>query len=1075
MIQQSASEERHDTGGVHDPFPLTATQEAYLVGRDTAMRYGSVGCHGYWEWESTTADPTALATAWRALVARHPALRTVMCAEGGQRVLADPPEWEVTVNDWAELDPQEAERRLTRLRADRSRHVFDPLAFPLWDVQVSLLPGGRRRVHFSLDLLVADAWSYFHVLVPELTALYRGESPGPAPRRTFRDFVLERHHREATGPEWRRAEEYWTKRLDTLPPAPMLPQPPSAAGDDTRFVRLEDALDTVTWERLQKSAARRSVTPTALLAAVFAEVLRAWGGGDDFVVNVPVFPAIRAGDAYAGVVGDFTSTVLLEMRGEGATFTDRARQAQRQMWEDLPHSDFSGIHVARALARRRGRTEVGFPVVLTSLLGQPGRETRTDLGESVYTSTQTPQVSLDFQVAETGGELRWSWDHRAAAFPPGMVRAMFGAFGRLLRRLAGDAPAWEEERFDLIPPDQAERRRAGNATDAPVPREPLTRALLDGARRHPHRPAVVSADGEVLSRGELAERALGLAAVLAEPGRPGVPVAVLLPKGRDQIVAAHGVTNAGLAYLPLDVDQPDGRLRAVLREAGVTHVVTDRDRERRARGLGAVTVVRVDEPYGREPLPDGLATATGDAYVILTSGSTGTPKGVVVPHRGAANAFGHMNELLRVSADDRVLAVSGFHFDLSVYDVFGILMAGGAAVVPDGDRGVDPGHWLELIRSRGVTVWNSAPALFELVVHHAEQHRIRLDGLRAVVLAGDWIPVDLPARAERVFPNVSVVASGGPAETCVWSIVNPLPRGYVCDGASIPYGVPMRNQRYFVLDGEGREVPDWVTGEMCVESPVGLARGYLGAESSPAFRPRPGSRTPAYWTGDLGRWRPDGSIEFMGRRDLQVKIDGVRVEPAETEAVLRRHPATRDAVVSAREVAGGKRLVAHVVPEPGRPVSTRELLDHAAAHLPRAAVPAAVEFLDVLPLNANGKVDRLALSRRDLPAEPVRAGAGRVSGPVESVLALVWAEALDLAGEADPEASFFHLGGTSLQAARMTTRIGAVLDLDVDARLVFTHPTLREQAAALAEGEHGPRVLATCRAVLDTLADDSVS
>jgi hypothetical protein len=213
----------------------------------------------------------------------------------------------------------------------------------------------------------------------------------------------------------------------------------------------------------------------------------------------------------------------------------------------------------------------------------------------------------------------------------------------------------------------------------------------------------------------------------------------------------------------------------------------------------------------------------------------------------------------------------------------------------------------------------------------------------------------------------------------------------------------------------------------------------------------------------------------MGRRDHQVKIYGVRVEPAETEAVLRRHPATRDAVVSAREVAGGKRLVAHVVPEPGRPVSTRELLDHAAAHLPRAAVPAAVELLDVLPLNANGKVDRLALSRRDLPAEPVRAGAGRVSGPVESVLALVWAEALDLAGEADPEASFFHLGGTSLQAARMTTRIGSVLDLDVDARLVFTHPTLREQAAALAEGEHGPRVLATCRAVLDTLADESVS
>ncbi|MEU1849987.1 amino acid adenylation domain-containing protein [Streptomyces sp. NPDC019990] len=1067
MTQQTASDERYETGGAHEPFPLTATQEAYLVGRDAGMRYGSVGCHGYWEWESATADPQSLATAWRTLVDRHPALRTVMCPEGGQRILADPPPWEVTVNDWSELDPAEAERRLARLRAARSQHLFDPTAFPLWDVQVSLLPGGRQRVHFSLDLLVADAWSYFHVLVPELAALYQGESPGPAPCRTFRDFVVERHRQEATSPEWHRAEEYWTKRLDTLPPAPALPRPASGTGDDTRFVRLEDALDNGTWDRLTQCAARRSVTPTALLAAVFAEVLRAWGGGDDFVINVPVFPAIRAGDAYAGVVGDFTSTVLLEMCGEGATFTDRARQAQRQLWEDLPHSDFSGIHVARALARRRGRTDVGFPIVLTSLLGQPRRETHTPLGESVYTSTQTPQVSLDFQVAETQGELHWSWDHRASAFPPGMVSAMFGAFGRLLRRLADDPSAWEAERFGLIPPDQAERRHAANATDGPVPQEPLTQALLDSARRNPGHPAVISPDGDVLSRAELSERALRFAAVVAELARPGVPVAVLLPKGRDQIVAAHAVTNAGLAYLPLDTDQPDARLRAVLRDAGVPLVLTDRDHERRAHELGAATVVRVDTPPTHEPLPTGRARATDDAYVILTSGSTGTPKGVVVPHRGAANAFAHMNEQLRVSADDRVLAVSGFHFDLSVYDVFGIFMAGGAVVMPDADRGVDPGHWLDLIRSRGVTVWNSAPALFELVVHHAEQHRLRLDGLRAAVLAGDWIPVDLPARAERVFPNVSVVASGGPAETCVWSIINPLPRGYVCDGASIPYGVPMRNQRYFIVDGEGREVPDWVTGEMCVESPVGLARGYLGMETSPAFRPRPGSQAVAYWTGDLGRWRPDGCIEFMGRRDLQVKINGVRVEIAEVEAVLRRHPATKEAVVVARQVAGGKRLVAHVVLEADRAVSPQKLLNHVAAHVPRAAVPTAIEILDVLPLNANGKVDRLALSRRDLPVEPARAS--ELSGPAEAVLALVWEETLDLAGDVDPETSFFHLGGTSLQAARMTTRIGAVLDLDVDARIVFTHPTIREQAAALVEGAHGPRVVATCQAILDTL------
>ncbi|MFD6721628.1 non-ribosomal peptide synthetase, partial [Streptomyces sp. NPDC060131] len=220
-----------------------------------------------------------------------------------------------------------------------------------------------------------------------------------------------------------------------------------------------------------------------------------------------------------------------------------------------------------------------------------------------------------------------------------------------------------------------------------------------------------------------------------------------------------------------------------------------------------------------------------------------------------------------------------------------------------------------------------------------------------------------------------------------------------------------------------------------------------------------------YWTGDLGRRRPEGTIEFMGRSDLQVKINGVRVEIAEVEAALRRHAAVKDAVVVLRQAGGGKRLVGHVVPEPDGRVSVPELLNHAAARVPRVAVPAAIEILEAFPLNANGKVDRLALASRALPIGSSRTG--EVSGPVESVLAMLWTETLGLAGEVDPETSFFSLGGTSLQAARMTTRIGALLDEDVSARLVFAHPTIREQATALALGEPGPRVLAVCRAILD--------
>ena len=292
--------------------------------------------------------------------------------------------------------------------------------------------------------------------------------------------------------------------------------------------------------------------------------------------------------------------------------------------------------------------------------------------------------------------------------------------------------------------------------------------------------------------------------------------------------------------------------------------------------------------------PTGPAeTTAGDlAYVIFTSGSTGLPKGVMIDHRGALNTVADVNDRFAVGADDRVLAVSSLSFDLSVYDIFGPLAVGGAVVVPDADAQRDPAAWLDLVRGAGVTIWNSVPALLELLVEHlvvaGESARLRL-----VMMSGDWIPVTLPDRIRRAFGDPDVISLGGATEASIWSILYPI--GEVPpEWTSIPYGHPMRNQSFHVLDDRLRARPDWVPGQLYIGG-VGLAQGYLhdDAKTAAAFIVHPGTGERLYRTGDLGRFLPSGEIEFLGREDFQVKVQGYRIELGESARPWWWHTATR--------------------------------------------------------------------------------------------------------------------------------------------------------------------------------------
>ncbi|GGX23886.1 non-ribosomal peptide synthetase [Streptomyces noursei] len=910
----------------HEPFPLTDVQAAYLLGRNEVFGYGGVACHVYLEVNYPDLDPARTEDAWNRLVARHDMLRAVIDPAGHQRVLPTAPRLTVPVG--------ETEEDLLRSREEMGHRVYDTTRWPLFDVRLTRT-ANRAVLHLSMDFLIAD-WASIWLLLGEFETLHaEPDAELPSLDVQFRDYLLaERALRDS--PAHQRDKDYWWSRLDTLPPAPDLPL--AETNQEPRFRRRFLKLDTAAWERLKDRAQRRGLTPSSVVLAAYAAVIGRWSRSPRFCLNLTVLNRLPLHEQIDRVVGDFTTVNLLAVEPTRASsFAERAGALSGQLFDDLDHRLYSGVEVLRELARRRGREAALMPIVFTSAigLGDDGTGRRAEGRLDGFGITQTPQVFIDCQAMDDTEGLQVNWDIRDGVFPKGLADDMFDAFDTLIRALADGEDLWDAHDVVPLPAWQTEERRRANDTAAELPDTLLHHAVLDQAARIPDRPAVI-APRTTLSYGDLVARATAVAEQLRAAGcTAGERVAVVMDKGPEQIVAVLGALLADAVYLPVDTTQPPLRRAAMLADAGVRHVLTqswvDTD--------GPAIAVDTLAPASRmaQPAQDGDPDAP--AYVIYTSGSTGRPKGVVISHRAALNTIEDVNRRFGVTADDRVLGLAGLGFDLSVYDIFGPLSVGGALVLPDPERRTDPSHWTELIAEHGVTVWNSVPALMQMLATYLETEPGRgLPTLRLALLSGDWIPVPLPGTLAARLPGLELIALGGATEAAIWS------NYHRCEGSydshrSIPYGLPLANQGFRVLDADLRDCPVWVAGELYI-SGHGLAQGYLGdpETTNRRFVTRDGQRF--YRTGDLGRYLPGGEIEFLGREDTQVKVRGHRIELGEIEAALLEHPAVASAAVVVDGMGEDRALLGAVVPAPTDPaVPGAVSLKPAVSEAADAAVP----------------------------------------------------------------------------------------------------------------------------------------
>jgi len=919
-----------DPDSRHEPFPLTDIQEAYWIGRNSGFELGNVASHLYLEAESEDLDLERLERAWQQLIARHDMLRAVILPNGQQQILQEVPPYRIEVLDLCDVGLERAEFELQTVRERMSHQVFPADQWPLFEIRASQLSGKLMRLHVSFDLLIGDAWS-LQILTYELAQLYADADKVLQPLElSFRDYVMAEAAFRGT-PLYHASEAYWLNRLESLPGAPDLPLANNAGSlAQPQFVRRSASLSHDRWSRLKNRAARTGITPSGILLAAFAEVLAAWSKRPAFTINLTLFNRLPLHSQVNLLVGDFTSLTLLAIDNSvPGTFEARARHIQEQLWSDLDHRYMSGVRVMREIARRKGRGPAAtMPVVFTSTLNAaaPDRDGSSASAEnptalsakSIYSISQTPQVWLDHQVIESAGELIFNWDVVDDLFPEGMIDDMFAAYCLRLDRLVEDDEAWQQSQRQLTSAAHLERCAAVNRTQSPIAEMLLHDLFAEQAAQRPNEIAVISSAAE-LTYAELDRRSNQVAHWLCRAGaQPNQLVAVVMEKGWEQIVAVFGILKSGSAYLPINAELPKERLCYLLEHGEVALVLTQSWVDERLEWPATVQRLHVDKDFTEtfENCPPRVAQSPEDlAYVIFTSGSTGLPKGVVVDHRAAVNTILDINRRFAVGPEDRVLALSSLSFDLSVYDIFGVLAAGGTIVIPQWWALRDPSHWAELIASERVTLWNSVPALMEMLVKYVEDKpESRTESLRLVMLSGDWIPVTLPDQIKSLLGGPQVISLGGATEAAIWSILYPIEETDA-NWKSIPYGKPMVNQTCHVLNEAMEPCPAWVPGQFYIGG-IGLAKGYWRDEekTNASFIIHPATGERLYKTGDLGRHLPDGNIEFLGREDFQVKVQGYRVELGEIESALLQHPRVREAVVTATgEMRGNKRLVAYVI------------------------------------------------------------------------------------------------------------------------------------------------------------------
>lgn len=913
LIKSSESSKQHtDAHNISEnqngiSFELTDVQSAYLIGREDDQELGGIGCHAYFEFEGKQLDINKLDRAWYEVQMRHPMLRAKFTRDGKQYFMQYPHKKEINVVYLDTFNNENVQKELNEYREKISHLKRDVTEGDVAGLTVFILPNNQMMISIDIELLVADVLS-ISMIIKELSNIYSGTDSGNGEAYTFKDYMKNIEIDEKSINE---SKKFWIDKMENLNinpiQLPILKKPIDVK--EIKVTRHSRKVNTNLWNQIKENAKSYNTTPSIVLLTCYMIILEKYSNQEAFYVNVPLFDRNHSNAQVSDIVADFTNLLLVEhIPTPDEKFLETLERVKETFVQNVTHSEYSGVNVQRDISKQNGTHMNVAPVVFACNIDYELEDetTRSVLGNMTYMVSQTPGVWLDFQSYIKNDELLICWDKVDELFSDEMIKRMLNDYCSLLESL-GEKLNWHEI-SNVIQENQ-------NTYDIQInpPKEKLYDGFLKNVKKYPEKIALIDTDTNTkISYKELFNRAMTLGETLRSSGvKKSDYVGIILPRGYHQIISILAIQFIGAAYVPIGIQQPDDRRKKIYNQVGIDVIISN-SKYINNNELSAdnITVLDIEEK-GDNMLTEIIDISSEEtAYVIMTSGSTGTPKGVEISHYNALNTVLDINEKFNITSTDSLIMVSSIEFDLSVYDIFGMLGCGASLILTSEDNYKDPTQWLSMIKEYDVTIWNSVPILFDMLVTHVEGKNDHLP-LNTILLSGDWIDLKLPNRFYNISNEQSkVIAMGGATEASIWSNYIKVPRTIPKYWSSIPYGTPLNGQLYKVVDKFGRECPKNVIGELHIGG-IGVAQGYIGdIELTSNKFYKDSNHIKWYKTGDNGRIWEDGTIEFLGRIDNQIKVKGHRIEIGEIEHAISEI----DGIDKVKVIESNNNLAAFIIP-----------------------------------------------------------------------------------------------------------------------------------------------------------------
>ncbi|NPU92067.1 MAG: non-ribosomal peptide synthase/polyketide synthase [Gammaproteobacteria bacterium] len=1007
----------------------------------------------------------AFLEAWRLVVAAHPALRTSFLWKTQKQplqVVHKKVELPLEYIDLRDRVPAEQEACIQELLTTEQRTGFNLAKPPLIRFRLVQLDDDTHELVRSFHHILMDAWCISLVMVDCIEAydaLRQGQQPQMRRPRPFREYIawLQQQNQDE-------AQVFWQQQLQGLDAAtPLAVESAPRQSQYREAVLVDDCLirfDESQTQTVTRFCQAHRVTPNTLFQGAWGLLLSRYSGNSDVVFGVTVSGRPPELPGVEDMIGLFINTLPLRVRVDEDQAVAPWLQALQGVNLDLREFEHSSLVDIQGWSAFPRGEELFDSILVYENAPFDARLLDGDLSfrlENMEHSVHT-HYGLTVVIMPWGSlAIRISYDRRR--FQRDCIERMLGHLRQLVLAMVAQPTATLRTLAMLTDNERHQLLVDWNQTRQDFPLD-KTYAQLFAAQvdAHPLRIAAVC-QGESLTYAELDARASRLAARLIEAGAgPDRIVAVLAERGLGFLTSIIAIFKAGAAYLPLEVKHPPQRLTEILTLSQASLLLADEAQAPLVDQLcsslpqphSVLIIDALGQSAGPAPRLEPRGTPADLAYVIFTSGSTGTPKGALVEQRGMLNNIFGKIPSLGLSEQDRIAQTASVAFDISVWQFLAAPLLGATVHILPDEVSHDPERLLEQLEQQQLTVLEAVPSVIRGLLA-ASGPQTRLDSLRWVLPTGEALPPVLCREWFARFPQIPLMNAYGPAECADDVAFHAITQASDEQSQAMPIGRPTPNNQLFVLDATLRPVPVGVPGEICVAG-VGVGRGYLhdpertrAAFVSHPFQP--GARF--YRTGDMGRYRADGVIEFLGRRDQQVKVRGHRIELGEIEARLQQHPGVLEAAVNARPDSRGElQLVAYWVRQADRVLDSESLQDALGSQLPAYMIPVLWLELDALPRNSNGKIDRRQLARRELDwnaggQEPVAPGTA-----TEQTLYRIWAEILLLDAFSIKD-SFFALGGHSLLATQVISRIRAAFKVELPLKTLFEYPTVMQLAQAI--------------------------